>query len=65
VKRVFVTDVKGHYVPLKAAEVIAALSKVDPNTEVLMYSDEEGNQINKVLFVEVGKKSVTLVPYEC
>jgi hypothetical protein len=32
--------------------------------EVFMYSDEEGNQVNKVLCLELHTEGVTFIPHE-
>ena len=31
---------------------------------VTMYSDEEGNQVNKILCLELFKEGVTIIPWE-
>ena len=39
-------------------------TKIKEDTPILMQSDEEGNQVNKVLFLELYKDGLTFVPLE-
>lgn len=45
-------------------DLIKYLSLVDPKEKVFMFNDEEGNQINKVLCLELYEEGLTFIPWE-
>jgi len=45
-------------------ELRKAMHGLDPNEPVTMFSDEEGNQVNKILCLELYQEGLTLIPWE-
>jgi len=45
-------------------DLIKFLKMVDPSEKVTMFSDEEGNAVNKILCLELYTEGLTLIPWE-
>ena len=45
-------------------DLMKYLRKLDPNEPITMFSDEEGNQVNKILCLELYEEGLTFIPWE-
>ena len=45
-------------------DLMRYLKKVNPKEKVTMFSDEEGNQVNKILYLDLFVEGLTLIPFE-
>jgi hypothetical protein len=46
------------------ADLAKFLAKLDPEEPIFMFSDEEGNQVNKILGLDLHKEGLTVIPWE-
>lgn len=54
----------GGFRPMTVGDLKFLLKDAPSGAHVMLWSDAEGNQINNLLEVQIGKRAVELVPFD-